>query len=142
MTYQRKPTPMTPESAEAVRTIRASGDFEAAIYAFARAISNLDMIGIHLNRANLPPDTRDLIPAKVEEVLTAFALTKSWLLDIGKAVAKIDEAQKFLKLAMADPEGGSTGAVRDGHDWVKSATAELVTLCRKYAAGVGGDDED
>lgn len=130
---------MTPQSKAAIEQVKASGDMEVAVYALARAMGLVDRVGMVLDLAGLPPVNRDRIPEKVEDVLAGLALTKRWLLDIGAAVAKIDEAQKFLKLAMADPEGGSTGAVRDGHDWVKSATAELVALCRGYAAGVSDE---
>lgn len=132
---------MTPDSKRALDMIEASGDMKSAVYALARTMGILDGVGLALEQAGVPPRNRDTIPEKVEDVLAGLALTKRWLLEIGAAVAKIDEAQKFLKLAMADPEGGSTGAVRDGHDWVKSATAELVSLCRGYAAGVSDDGD-
>lgn len=137
MIYQRKPTPMTPESAEVVRSIRASGDFEAAIYAFARALSNLDMVGIHLNRANLPPDTRDLIPAKVEEVLAAFAYTKRILLDIQRLTIEQDKVEEQRVQAMAR---GDQMRVAQVNIQAMELKQTLFHLCRSFDVGAADDD--
>lgn len=133
MTFQRKPTPMTHESAEVVRTLKASGDFEAAIYAFARAMSNLDMVGIHLNRANLSPDTRDLIPAKVEEVLAAFAYTKRILMEIQRATIEQDKLEDQRVQAMAR---GDQMRVAQINIQAMELKQTLFHLCRSFDVGV------
>lgn len=137
MSHQRKPTPMTPESAQAVRAVQASGDFDAAIYGFARALSNLDQIGVHLNRANLPPDTRDLIPAKVEEVLAAFAHTKRILLDIQRIAIEQDKLEEQRVQAMAR---GDQMRVAQVNIQAMELKQTLFHLCRSFDVGAADDD--
>lgn len=129
---------VTPETAELIEHLRTK-DIEYCVEAYAITASVVDGCIKVFHDAGIPAPTRLDMPQHLADTLAASALMKRWLMDVGQAVRKIEEAQKFLKLAMADPEGGSTGAVRDGHDWVRTATAELVALCRKYAAGVSDE---
>lgn len=131
---------LTPQSLECYESIKSRGDFDEAMYSVARALGLVDEIGFVLQQADLAPKNRDELPQMISQIVAGLSLTKHMLADIQRATAKLDEAQTFLKRAMADPNGAATGAVRDGHQWVKEATNEILTLCR--AIDVIGDDDD
>lgn len=137
MSYERKPTPMTKESADAIRLIQQAGDFDSAVYAAARGLSLLDQIGVHLNRANLPPDTRDLIPNKVEEILAAFAHTKRILLDIQRIAIEQDKLEEQRVQAMAR---GDQMRVAQVNIQAMELKQTLFHLCRSFDVGAADDD--
>lgn len=139
MNYERKPTPMTKESADTIWLIQQAGDFDSAVYAAARGLSLLDQIGVHLNRANLPPDTRDLMPAKVEEILAAFAYTKRVLLDIQRITIEQDKLEEQRVQAMAR---GDQMRVAQVNIQAMELKQTLFHLCRSFDVGVADDDAD
>lgn len=133
----RKPTPMTKESADTIRLIQQAGDFDSAVYAAARGLSLLDQIGVHLNRANLPPDTRDLIPNKVEEILAAFAHTKRILLDIQRIAIEQDKLEEQRVQAMAR---GDQMRVAQVNIQAMELKQTLFHLCRSFDVGAADDE--
>lgn len=133
---------VAPETAELMEYLRTK-DVEYCVEAYAVTASVVDGCVRVFQEAGIPTPTRLDMPQHLTTSLAGMALMKTWLLEIGKAVDKIDEAHAFLKLAMADPQGGVTGAVSDGHDWVRTSTTELVKLCRAYTGDLesGRDHE-
>lgn len=131
---------LSPQSMECYESIKSRGDFDEAMYSVARALGLVDEIGFVLQQADLAPKNRDELPHMISQIVAGLSLTKHMLADIQRATAKLDEAQTFLKRAMADPNGAATGAVRDGHQWIKEATNDILNLCR--AIDVIGDDDD
>lgn len=129
--------PLTPQSAAAVQTVRESGSFEGALYAFTCTLSLVDQVGIHLNRANLAPDTRDAIPDKVEEVLAAFAHTKRILLDIQRIAIEQDKLEEQRVQAMAR---GDQMRVAQVNIQAMELKQTLFHLCRSFDVGAADDE--